>query len=161
MSDSKGYDVTSSAERSLIMAAFGMTNECTDLVSGTAATFARSGQEFTNTKDFANKSHFSQSADKSGTVVVNVLAGSRQDKIFTKLRKVQSNAPSNDKPFVNFVYSDNANGETATGKGCVIQGMPQHDMANGVPTRAYTFLADEVDNDYDGVTDDVKALLSE
>ncbi|UQS85784.1 hypothetical protein MOO46_07575 (plasmid) [Apilactobacillus apisilvae] len=161
MSNSKGYDVNSSAERSLTMNVLGITTECTDLVNGTAASFNRTGQEFTNTKDYQNKSHFFQSGDKSGNVVVNVLAGSRQDKIFTKLRRIQSSAPSNNKPMANFVYADNANGETATGTACIIQGPPQDDMANNIPTKAYTFLADEVDNDYDGVTDDIKQLLSE
>lgn len=161
MSNSKGYDINSSAERSLNMNTLGVTTECTDLVNGTAATFARANQEFTNTSDYKSGAHFFQSGDKSGTVVVNVLAGSRQDKVFTKLRKVQSNAPTSDKPMVNFAYVDNANGETATAANCIIQGLPQFEMTNNQAQKAYTFLSSEIENDFDGVTDDIKQLLSE
>ncbi|CAI2679410.1 DUF3277 family protein [Apilactobacillus apinorum] len=161
MAFQKDYDVNSAKERSLYLNVYGMTYKCTDLVNGTAASFARATQEFTNTSDYDSKAHFFQSGDKSGTVTVNVLAGSPQDVIFAKLRKAQSSAPTGSKPLANLVYIDNATGETATGTYCVIQGMPQEEMTNNQAQKAYAFLSKEVDNDFDGVSDNVQQLLSD
>lgn len=154
------YDINSVASRHLYMILNGKSTEVTDLINGTAFQTGRTNQEFTNTSDYRSGAHFFQSGDKSSNTTITVITGSRQDKIFTALYNAQSDNAADDKPVPTFVYTDEATGEVVTANNNIAQNVPQSEMGNAEQQMAWVFLTQKYTRVFEGLPDDIKAIIN-
>lgn len=154
---------TSNANKAIYVSYKGVTYKVQSPAQSSACEMQNSANTFNTVQDANGNAHVTKSVDKSGTVTINVLEGSNDDKKFNLIFKDQGQEVDNGNqvPDLRIAYNAGTNGKVSVASGCAIQKQANVTYNQTQGNAAYSLTAEFVDTDFEGTTEDLKAFLAE